>query len=350
MSTASILILTITVLAAALMAVLFALATSTVVQSRRHRRQPLVDAARSSVVASLSTDSPELEDVMSVLSELLDREVATIITELVTSFNGSSLATLNAIAEKSGLLPKARAGIHSRRWSRRLYSARLLTAFAAEPDHLPALLIDRAPEVRAQAAAWAAIKPDQEAIDLLVVMLDDPDGICRFAAQNALITIGPEIAPALTGLMETDRGRTTHLALQVAAVIGDERFIAPAVDLTKNGSPTTRARAASVLAGSGDPSTAPALIDLLSDQSREVRAASARGLSKLGCWPASAQIEPLLSDDDQDVRREAARALCGLGAPGMVLLQVNSRGVGRSAQTASQMLQINSLGAMTEAA
>ena len=66
-----------------------------------------------------------------------------------------------------------------------------------------ALLGDRSPEVRAQAAAWCVAVQNQVGIDHLIRLLGDVDGQCRFAAQDALIRIGLPATEALLRALGT---------------------------------------------------------------------------------------------------------------------------------------------------
>lgn len=343
MTAFALLITTLIVLVAGHLSVLAALVVTSSMQSRQKRREPLIDSARQSIVAVLSADDEDASVALEGLVELSPREKADILLDLVTSVGGSSQQMLGAIAEEVGILPAARLDIESRRWSRRLYAARVLTAFGVRSDSVAMLLQDRAPEVRAQAATWAAVAPSEATTELLLTMLDDSDGLCRFAAQDALVRISSPAVPGLVDILVTGSGPLTERAVAVAGTIGDDRFSAALTALTADPSPEVRSVAATALAGIGDPTGEVTLIGLLSDESAVVRRAAARALATLGCWPASPSIETLLNDDVWAVRREAALALSALGPIGQVLLRANAQGAGRSAVMAVQILEINAL-------
>ena len=62
---------------------------------------------------------------------------------------------------------------------------------------LPPALLRQDPVVGAQAAAWSVVCPSPKSITLLVALLDDSDGLCSFAAQDAFIRIGFDGTEAL---------------------------------------------------------------------------------------------------------------------------------------------------------
>ena len=136
------------------------------------------------------------------------------------------------IADDVGLLDKARTDLGSRWWWKRLHAVRLLTALGPQSDEYGPLLDDRAPEVRAQAATWAAGDPTPEAIRRLADMVSDEDGRCRFAARTALIDIGLPAVPEIARLLASDDEQVVTRTLPVAAAMSDARAdrTAPAAD------------------------------------------------------------------------------------------------------------------------
>ena len=233
--------------------------------------------------------------------------------------------------------------MRSRRWSTRLYSARVLTAFGVDSEDRYLLFSDKYPEVRAQAAAWAVACTSPEAIALLVVLLDDSDGLCSFAAQDAFIRIGFGGTPALMDALKTANEDVVRRILQIAIATGDDRFYAQALSLSADPSPATRALATSVLACVGNPSAGGDLIALLGDPSDDVVLAAAAGLEKLSYWPGAASVEPLLDHEWWEMRKQAGLTLLALGAPGEILLRVNIPGDGPAAEMAVQALELRSV-------
>jgi len=338
-------VVTLIVVGAGICAVLTTVAVSSLIQMHRVRREPRLAAVRQAVVVALSGPDDPGPGAFTGLSRSTRRYVSAVLLELAPSVNGTSRMVLNTLGERVGMLGRARRGIRSRRWSTRLYSARVLTALGVESDALVGLFDDTAPEVRAQAATWAVATPSPGAVAGLVGLLGDTDGLCRFAAQDALIRIGlPAFRALLDALASADDDVTGHI-LEIAAAGGDGRFAGPATDLCGHVAPRLRARAASALARTGDPAAGPVLVGLLDDPSHEVVLAAASGLAQLSYWPGAAEVEPLLSRPSWEVRRQAGLTLLALGDPGTVLLWANAPGDGQAADMSIQALQLRSLAA-----
>jgi len=343
MSTLDLLILLLVVLGSAIAAVLVTVAVSSVVRAHRDRLEPTLSEARSAIVGALSGEADAASGIVSGLAGFSRRCVIEMMLDLAPSLSGTSRLTLLSLAEDAGVLARARAGVRSRRWSTRLYSARVLTAFGVESDDLCALLEDRSSEVRAQAAYWTAVTPNDLAIGGVIGLLGDDDGLCRFAAQDALIRIGLPSVDALIAALDRPDQEITDRVLEIAAVMADDRFYPPAVARMTDPSPGTRALAAAVMARTANPDAGPNLITLLDDPSNQVVLAAAAGLATLSYWPGAAAVEPLLDHPLWEVRKQAALTLLALGASGSILLSVNAPGVGPAAEMAGQALQLRSL-------
>jgi hypothetical protein len=350
MSALSLVIVMLVAITAAIAAVLTTVAVSSYIQSHRIRREPSLIDARQAIIDTLSGNDPSAGDALTRLSRLSERYIVNVILDLAPSFSGTSRSVLVPLGEQIGMLPRARKGVHRLRWPARLYSARVLTAFGVESDDLWTLFGDRSSEVRAQAAAWAVVAPSPQAIGHLIGLLNDDDGQCRFAAQDALIRIGRPGSDALICALDASDGEATRRLLRVAAATGDERFYLQASSLTTDPSPGTRALAVAVLARIGNPSAGPTLIRLLDDPSDDVVLAAAAGLAKLAFWPGAADIEGLLSDPSWSLRKQASLTLLAFGAPGTILLRANAPGVGPAAEMANRALQLKSLTTKADAA
>jgi HEAT repeat protein len=331
------------VIGTAIAAVLITVTVTSLVESHRIRIEPTLGDSRRTVVTALSGGDSEFDTARASLSRLSERQVVAVLLDLAPSVSGDSRAILVALGERSGVLQRARSGVKWHRWFTRLYSARLLTAFGVESQELCRLLSDRSPEVRTQAAAWTVVAPNPESIDRLIGLLGDPDGLCRFAAQDALIRIGLPASEALIGALDTDDQEVIGRVLEIAAAMGDARFYRHATALTSDPSPTTRALAVAVLARTAHPNAGPALVALLDDQSEDVVLAAATGIATLEFWPGAANIEPLLGHPWWELRKQAGLTLLALGAPGAILLRTTAPGDGLAAEMAVQALQLRSI-------
>jgi HEAT repeat protein len=350
MSTRDLLILLLVVLGSAIAGVLITVGVSSLVQAHRDRLEPTLSQARSTIVGALSGETETASGILSGLSGFSRRCVIEMMLDLAPSLSGTSRLALVSLADEAGVLGRARAGVRSRRWSTRLYSARVLTAFGVESDDLCSLLSDRSSEVRAQAAYWTVVTPHEQAIIAVIGLLGDEDGLCRFAAQDALIRIGLPGVEALIGALDGPDEEITNRILEIAAVMADDRFYLPAVARMADPSPDTRAVAASVMARTGNPGAGPRLVTLLGDPSDQVVLAAATGLATLAYWPGAAAVEPLLAHPLWEVRKQAALTLLALGASGSILLTVNAPGEGPAAEMAGQALQLRTLAVQSGAA
>jgi hypothetical protein len=350
MSAVTLIVIMLIVIGSAILAVLATVAVSSLVQAHRLRREPSVEPARLALVAALSGDESRAMALFTGIDRFSRRSIIATMLELAPSVRGTSRLVLVSLGEQVGVLEQARRGVHGRRWSLRLYSARVLTAFGVESESMFALFSDKAPEVRTQAAAWCAATPSSQGIDCLITQLGDKDGQCRFASQDALIRIGLPVFGALMAALDTASEQVVVRILIVAAAIGDERSFGRAEALASDPSPKVRALAAAVLASTGSPEAGSMLVALLDDASDDVVLAAAAGLARLSYWPAAASVERVLSHTSWELRRQAVVTLRALGAPGLILLRAEASGRGPAAEMATQALQLQTLSTQEKAA
>jgi hypothetical protein len=350
MSKLELLIVVLVTIGTAVAAVLITVAVSSVVEAHRVRLEPLLADARLAIVAALSGGDMKAEMALTHLSPFSEHLVVDMMLDLAPSVTGTSKTALVSLGEQIGILERARTGIHARRWSTRLYSARVLTAFSVESEDVHLLFSDRSPDVRAQAAAWCVSVPSDRGTVQLIALLEDDDGHCRFAAKDALIRIGRPATEALVSAMGGTDVSVTNQILEIAAASGDERFFGPAADLVRDASPTSRALALAVVASTGSSGAAPLLVAGLDDGDERVMVAAAAGIARLAYWPGATAVEPLLSHPSWDVRRQAAMTLLALDAPGTILLRADAPGVGPAAEMAIQALELQALSTQEETA
>jgi HEAT repeat protein len=327
----------------AILGVLATIVVNSMIQARRLRYKPLESEAHRSVVAALVGGAPEADLAIHALKALPERSTVGLILDLAPSVSGSSRSVLVGLGEGLGLVRQARRGLGSRRWPTRLYSARVLTAFAIEDDRTLEMLSDKSAEVRSQAAAWCVVNPTPEAIRTLISKLDDPDGLCRFAVQDSLVRIGlPAVEPMLRAF-ESSSPEVTDRLLEIAAASGDPRFFGRAIRLTESDDPESRAIAASVLARIGDPNAGTTLEPMLGDTSDRVVVSALSALASIGHWSAAPAVAHLLDHPAWEVRNQAGLTLLALGAPGEIFLLTASTGDGQAAEMASRILALRSL-------
>ena len=159
MSATELIIIMLVAIGSAIAAVLVTVWVSSLVQAHRVRIEPTLGEARHAIVAALSGDPQQSADALANLSRFSQRYIVSVMLDLAPSVSGTSRSVLVSLGEQTGVIERARTGVDSRRWSTRLYSARVLTAFGVESAAMHTLLGDRSPEVRAQAAAWCVCAP-----------------------------------------------------------------------------------------------------------------------------------------------------------------------------------------------
>ncbi|MDQ6820514.1 MAG: HEAT repeat domain-containing protein [Actinomycetota bacterium] len=287
---------------------------------RRRIAGPQVARAERALRDVLEGEAPIWGD-LSTLIQLPRSAQIEIFSELSTNLRGSQQEELRALADDVGLLGQAERWCASRRWFKRLRGARVMTLLGAGGMEIGALMDDRRPEVRAQAAQWAADHPDAEVVDRLLAMLTDPARLCRFTVEDSLRRVGLAAVPGLLRQLAESEGSSLESALDIATGIADPRFLGPALALCRAPDPRVRALAAALAAAIGGAQVSDTLTGLLADRDAGVRAAAAHGLGKLAHWPAGAALAERLRDSSWDVRRAAALALVACGATGILLLR-----------------------------
>jgi HEAT repeat protein len=288
--------------------------------ARRRIQGPRLARAARTVAAAAQGQAPD-QAAVADLARL--PRAAQILTfgQLGDNLVGSQKQRLCRIADQAGLIEKAEAWCTARRWGQRLRGARLLTVLDGGHAVVPLLLDDSRPEVRAQAAQWAGAHPEAASIDRLLTMLGDPETLCRFTVQDALLRVGrPAIEPLLRHLTEVE-GDPAAEALELAAGIADSRFLPPALTHCHAAHPQTRSKAATLAGAIGGSQATAVLTELLGDDAPEVRASSAKALGILRHWPAAGALAGCLRDPAWKVRNAAAVALRALGASGVLVLR-----------------------------
>jgi hypothetical protein len=278
-------------------------------------RRPLAEAR-----AALAQTADRLElspDGARALEKLPDERRIDLFAELAQSVAGAPRSALAEAARELGVIQRAERMCGSRVWRRRLRGARLLTTLGGGEEAVPRLLADPRPEVRAQAAEWAAGHGSEETVRRLTAMLDDPLGLARFTVMDSLIRLG---AAAVVPLRETIEHNSSEAALRVGAAIGDPRLAPAARVRLEDDDPAVRAWAVRLVGAVGGDENAAAVVGRLEDPAEEVRAAAAVALGRLGHWPAAPALAARLKDPSWLVRRNAALALRSLGPAGELLL------------------------------
>jgi HEAT repeat protein len=240
--------------------------------------------------------------------------------EIAPSLRGVGLLRVRELAQSIRLIDRARASCRSRRWWIRLRGARAHTLLGGGEQEMPALLTDPVPEVRAQAAEWAAEHPSGAVIERLLELLDDDEQIARFTVEDSLIRLGGAVSPALAAYLIAGRPGLVP-ALRVARFGPDPRYLPGALRASTSPDPLARSEAALLLGALGGEGVVGRLIEMIADEDLQVRSAAVKALGQMGHWPAASAIAGRLTDPAWDVRRAAGLALRTLGAPGTLFLR-----------------------------
>jgi hypothetical protein len=286
----------------------------------KRRRVAFSERAAYEALCSLAVNGVGDQTTITRLRALPRYAQLQVIIATSDSFGGGHLGRLRDVANRLGLTEKSEAWARSTAWRNRLRAARLISAIGAAEARFDGLLADSNFLVRAQAAEWRA---DWSSSSILLVtsMLDDACRLCRIAAQDAVLRIGPAAIEPLAQFLNNNRGKSLGAALRVAAKLSDCRFLPVALCYAADSDDGNRAAAAHVLAAIGGDAASEAVITLLEDASALVRIAALAALKKLACWPAAKQVALCLHDPAWAVRKEAALVLLSFGSPGVLMLR-----------------------------
>lgn len=305
------------VLLVALSLVLGHVAWHAVADGRRTRR---LDRARDAFAEALA-DGAAPPAVAGALRGLPARDTVAVLAAYAPALAGSGRHALTRVAADAGVTARAERDTRSRRWTRRLHGAQVLSTVGGGTDAMPRLLDDPRAEVRAQAAGWAAGEPDDAVARRLVAHLDDPELVSRFSVQDALLRSGRTALPALRDALDHAEGPSAARLLEVCAASGDSVFGPAALRLLHDPHPRTRALAADLAGRTAGADAMDDIAALLDDPEPTVRASAASALGRAQHWPAGPRLRALMRDPEWDVRRAAALALQGFGPAGALLLR-----------------------------
>ena len=295
---------------------------SAVLDLRARRRQPRIERATAALTRLLVAGGP-IEDAVAATAALPVSAQSEVLGALAGNLRGEQRTPLIQVAERSGLVERARAWTRSRRPTVRLRGVRTLLRIGTPPPDLPSLLTDPWAPVRAEATRLVVAHPDPAAVAELVGRLADPAPEVAFAAKDALVRAGAVAEPAVsTRLSRSDLAPDVRAALLGIAVHVAAPSHGGLLDQHRpDPHPPVRIGVARLAAAIGTREAASALTALLDDGDEQVRAAAVEGLGAVGHWPVTPRIAELLGDPAWVVRQAAGTALRRLGAPGALYLR-----------------------------
>ena len=297
----------------------------------------LTETARESLARLVNRGTINVEDI-ALLRQLRHDVQETVFLEVSRNLTGTGKERLRFVAREVSLLDRARKLCESRRWTRRLRGARVLSRMDVADPVVEKLLADPHPAVRAQAAEWAAAQPSIPIISTMLTMLADPATQARFAVQDALLRMGGIVAEPLAAFLETHSGLPAESGLRVAEALAATGFRPAALRLSGSDDAGVRIAATNLLGAIGDAASAERLTELVKDSDSRVRAAAAHGLGRMQHWQAASQLAECLRDSAWQVRREAGLALRSIGAPGALFLRRALKGDDQFAADMAQLV------------
>jgi HEAT repeat protein len=278
-----------------------------------------LERARELLFAYLTDPLGPAGEPLEALAVLPRSEQLAMLGGLSRQLDGPEKARLEGLAASLGLVEAAVAACSRRLWWERLHGVRTLLLLGA-PASIPEKLVrDSHPLVRAEAVRrWSGVP--LEGIPHLLVLLDDPTPVGRFAVQDALLKIGSAASKALGEYLTRANPAGLTAAIEVAARLADSTHLQPALDLSSVESAEVRASAARLLGSLGGAQARERLLELLTDQSPAVRQAALSSLAGIGEWSVAPQVASCLSDQEWAVRQRAALTLSEFGSVGKLYL------------------------------
>lgn len=227
-----------------------------------------------------------------------------------------------ALYELSGFTSARTRELHSRLRSKRSDAARRLGRIG-DPRSVPELaklLEDPGEEVR-EAALYALGKiGSRDALESMLVALDNSDRWSQEKVAEAVEEAGDESRRVLVGLLRDENPARRAFAAEVMGEIGGDEEAVYLEEALADEEVDVRARAADSLGRMRHRMARPALLRALDDPAWQVRAQAVKALGKIGEESDVTRIAEKLRDTQWWVRKNAAAALREMGETGEVPL------------------------------
>ncbi len=178
------------------------------------------------------------------------------------------------------------------------------------------LLRDSDPRVRTAAAQGLARCPEAGVADLAGALVEEEDAGTRGALITTIGELGGREAVTALTQMQADEDVATRFALaQALGRTAAEEAFAPLMRLLDDPAPEVRIAALNALGELGDARASQAVELHLREEDRDMRRTAARALERLAPELPVEGIASALEDDDREVRRTAVAALARIGGP-----------------------------------
>jgi len=271
-----------------------------------------------------------------------------LLLQQASQLKGQDRRNMTTVFEKIGYVKSEMSALRSRRWWRRL-EATINLGIMQSQMAVTALIDavgDPVEDVRLAAVRALGQLNEPRGLRLLLGAIEEGDRWTGSRIVEAIISMGPEIAPEIIPRLEAATNINARLLyVQICGLLQITEALSSLLLLLKNPDKETRISAARALGQIGDVSAVESLIISLNDESWEIRAQAAKSLGALGDKQAAGKLKRVLSDENWGVRHNAADALHQLGEEGIEALRETSRsGEGASRVTAAQVLAEKILG------
>ena len=261
---------------------------------------------------------------------------------------GEDRRNMVTVFEKLGYAKGEMIALHSKRWWRRLEAAINLGTMQSQDavSVLIGAVRDPVEDVRLAAVRALGQLNEPRGLQVLLEAIEKGDRWTGSNVVKVLVGMGPSIAPEIISrLKSTTNINARLLYVQLSGLLRLDAALEVLLLLLGDPDKETRASATRALGQIGDASAVESLIISLGDKSWEVRAQGAKALGVLGDKQAVRKLKQALIDENWWVRHNAADSLYQLGKEGIEALREASRSSEETPSTvAAQVLAERALG------
>jgi HEAT repeat protein len=241
---------------------------------------------------------------------------------------GEDRRNMVTVFEKLGYVKGEMIALRSKRWWRRLEAAINLGTMQSHDavSVLIGAVRDPVEDVRLASVRALGQLNEPRGLQVLLEAIEKGDRSTGSNVVKVLVGMGPSIASEIISrLKSTTNFNARLLYVQISGLLRLDAALEVLLLLLGDPDKETRASAARALGQIGDVTAVESLIVLLDDKSWEVKAQAAKALGMLGDKQAVRKLKQALTDENWWVRHNAAYSLCQLGKEGIDALREASR-------------------------
>lgn len=271
-----------------------------------------------------------------------------LLLQQAAELKGAEKQGMVTVFEKLGYVKSGVAALHSKRWWRRLEAAISLGIMQSQDavSVLIGAVRDPVEDVRLAAVRALGQLNEPRGLQVLLEAIEKGDRRIGSNVVKVLVGMGPNIAPEIISRLKSTKNINARLLyVQLSGLLRLDAALEVLLLLLGDPDKETRASAARALGQIGDGSAVESLIILLDDKSWQVRAQAAKALGMLGDKQAVRRLKETLTDENWWVRHNTAYSLFQLGQEGIEALREASRSsAGAPSTVATQILAERALG------